>query len=269
MKPSPRLSALAVLALVVLDAGAAERKDELHLDASNRGAWRTRFGTYGYQPRRAIFLEASGLRLRLPGVAGIPQTGLYSFFALSGDCQAILTYELLDVPPPRGGYGSGVGLAFDIEGEAGRGAIQRVLRTAEGSGCVLQTAVDEASGARKEVDRFVPATSRRGRIGLRRLKNELIFLRADAPSDPLYEIDRLPFTARTIRTVRLFVDSGGSATTVEIRLNRLDIEAEEIALGIPQRERSAWSWRWLGAIVVAGGAVLFWGRRIRRQRRLP
>ena len=191
-------------------------------------------------------LETAGLRFRLPeGVRDIPQTGLYSLFALAGDCEATLTYELLNVPPPRTGYGSGVGLAFDIEGGGGRGAIQRVFRITEGSGCVVQTTPGESHAGMKDVDRFVPAASRGGRMGLRRVQNELIFLSADAPADPLREIDRLPFTDRTIRAVRVFADAGGSPTAVDVRLRQIDIRAEEIADGVPQREPRQWSWAWL------------------------
>ncbi len=232
-----------------------------------------RFATYGYRPRQAILLETGGLRFRLPGgVSGVAQTGLYSLFALAGDCEVTLTYELLNVPTPRMGYGSGVGLAFDIEGGAGRGAIQRVFRTGDGSGCVLQTTPGESISEMREVDRFEPTASGRGRIGLRRVKNELIFLSADAPPDPLKEIDRRTFSDRTIRTVRLFADPGGSPTAVDVRVRQIEIRAEEIAAGVPQSEPRQWTWAWLWAVVpAAGGALVLWkwraDRRGRRQSR--
>jgi hypothetical protein len=240
-------------------------RDELLIDASNRGVLRTRFATYGYWPRQAILLDAGGLRLRLPGVAGVPQTGLYSLFALAGDCEATLTYELLDVPSPQEGYGSGVGLAFDLGEGNGRGAIQRVYRKAQGSGCVLQTVPGVSESGINEVDKFMPAIYKRGRIGLRRLKNELIFLSASAPTDPLQEVDRLPFSDRTIRTVRVFADPGGSPTVLDVRINLLEIRAEEIASGVPQHVQKGWGWRWLwGVIPIAGGAL---GLRIWRAHR--
>src|SRR6185437_7201382 len=233
----------------------------------NFAVLRARFGTYGYQPRQAIFLEASGLRLRLPaGGSAIPQTGLYSYFALAGDCEVALTYELLNVPPPRTGYGSGVGLAFDVEGGAGRGVIQRVFRPGAGDGCVLQTAPGESGTGMKDVDRFVPAASRRGRLGLRRVKNELIFLLADTPDDPLKEIERLPFTDRTIRAMRVFADPGGSSTAVDVRVRQIDIRAEEIAGGVPRTEPKQWSWAWLWLLVPAiGGVFVFRTWRARRR----
>ncbi|HTU91097.1 MAG TPA: hypothetical protein VMF69_13550 [Gemmataceae bacterium] len=268
MKPLSRLTAMIVLVLIVSRIAASEMGDELLVNASARNLLRTRFATYGYWPRQAVFLEAAGFRLRLPdGVAGVTQTGLYSLFALSGDCEATLTYELLDVAPPQGGYGSGVGLAFDLGEGDGRGTIQRVYRKDQGSGYVLQTVPGESKGNMREVDRFVPTVSRRGRIGLRRIKKELIFLHADAPADPLQEVDRLSFTDRTIRTVRVFADPGGSPTAVDVRVSQIEIRAEEIAAGVPQREQRGWGWSWLWAVVpVVSGVLVFWFRRTVRPR---
>ncbi|HTU23036.1 MAG TPA: hypothetical protein VMG10_33680 [Gemmataceae bacterium] len=268
MKSSLPLAALAVLALLVSRSGASEMRDELRVDAAHYSVMRALFGTYGYRPRQTLFWETAGLRFQLPGGAeGVGQTGVYSYFALSGDCETILTYDLLNVPPPRGGYGSGVGLAFDFGGGGGRGAIQRLIRPMEGDGYVLQTVPGEFAKSMKEVDRFVPAASRQGRIGLRRVKNELIFLSADALDGPLQEIDRLPFTERTIRAVRVFADPGGSPTALDTRMSNIEIRAEEIALGVPRREQTTRSWGWVGTIVVAvGGVVAFWAWRRKRRK---
>ncbi len=267
MKPPVRLTVLMVLALLAPRSKASEMKDELKVEPSNFSVLRVRFGTYGYRPRQAIFLETVGLRFRLPGgVTGVPQTGLYSFFALAGDCEVTLTYDLLNVPPPQGGYGSGVGLAFNVGGGVGRGAIQRVSRLTEGSGYVVQTAPGEFGGKMKEVDRFVPAASRQGRIGLRRIKNELIFLSADSPTEPLQEVDRLPFTDRPIRAVRVFADPGGSPTALDVQVRQIEVRAEEIASGVPQSEQRGSGWGWLWIIVpLAGGVLVFWAWRTHRR----
>jgi len=266
VKPSLRLAAMVVLVLLVPRSGASEMRDALHVDASNPRLLRTRFGTYGYQPRRSIFPEAASVRFWLPDADGVPQTGLYSYFVLAGDCEVTLTYELLNLPPPRGGYGSGVGLAFDFAG-GGRGAIQRVARKGEGDGYVLQTTPGEFGGKMKEVDQFVPTVSTHGRIGLRRVKNKLIFLRADAVEDPLTEFESLPFTDRPIRAVRLFADPGGSPTALDVTLSQIEIRAEEIASGVPRSEQNTGGWRWLWAVVFAAvGALGFWMWRTHRRK---
>ncbi|HTU93408.1 MAG TPA: hypothetical protein VMF69_25225 [Gemmataceae bacterium] len=156
-----------------------------------------------------------------------------------------------------------MGLAFDLSG-GGRGSIHRLIRTTEGSGYVLQTIPGESGGNSKEVDRFVPAASLRGRIGLRRVKNELIFLSAEIPDGPLREIDRLPFAERTIRTLRVFAESGGSSTALDLRVSNMEIRAEEIASGVPRREQRSWGWLWTVVLAVSG-ALLFWVWRARRR----
>jgi hypothetical protein len=264
MKAPLPLTAMLLLSFLPTPSGAFVRGDELHLDPAHYSELRARFGSYGHRPRQSIFQEPSGFRFRLPE-QGVPQTGLYSYFALAGDCEVTLSYELLNVPLPRGGYGSGVGLAFDLAGD-GRGVIQRLIRPGEGNGYVLQIVPGEHDRDRKEVDRFVPAETTHGRIGLRRVKNELIFLKADTSDSSLQEIDRLPFTERTIRAVRVFADPGGSPTALDVRVSAIEIHAAEIASGVPRSEETGWSWGWLWPLVVAvGGTLLFWVWRAQRR----
>jgi len=261
MKPVPRLTALsAVLVLVAPAAGA-----EWTFDGSKPLLLRTKFGNYGWHPTQAVRPEAGSLRLWLPAREGVGQTGIYSLFALAGDCEVIVTFELLKLQSPRTGYGSGIGLSFDVGegGEEGRGTMQRVEKPGEGNGHVVQTNLPGA----KEEYRFQWNSSRSGRIGLRRVKKELIFLASDTPTGELQEIERLPFTDQTIRKVRLFADPGGSPTALDARIRRIEVRAEEMTGGTPEIQPETptrwWLWVALGA-VCAGGVFWFWQAR-RRQ----
>jgi hypothetical protein len=234
------------------------------VDRSHPHVLRALFGDYGYNPRRSIFREKDGLLLRLPGgVAGVGQTGVYSYFVAAGDCEATLTYEVLDLPAPEKGYGSGLGLAFDAG--AARGDIQRVVRKGDESGYLLHSSPAAGSQGTDEY-RFVPATAKRGRLGLRREKNELVFLTADTPAGELQEIGRLPFTDGTIRVVRLFADPGGSPTAVEVRLRDIAVRAEEVTGGIPASEQPRSHWWWLLAVLPAGGVLALGVWQARRRR---
>jgi hypothetical protein len=240
------------------------------IDRSDPRWWRTLFGAYGYEPQKSTFGEAGGLRFWLPGdVPGTAQTGVYSYFAVAGDCEASCAYELLNLPAPKTGYGSGVGLAFDIEG-GGRGSIQRVSKPDKGSCYVLQ--VVPGGGKKGEADRIIPVTSRNalrfGRIGLRREQKDLIFLAAEGPTGELEEIGRMEFTNRTIKPVRFFADPGNSPTALDIRLRDIDVRAEEVASGVPvlQVEPSSWWWLWTLLGIAAAGLVLWLGWKIRLKR---
>jgi hypothetical protein len=261
---------VAVVAAVFLALGApaalAQMKDELKLAASGPGAVRTRFGVYGPGGPQAILAEKGGLRFRLPARAGgVAQTGLYSYFALSGDAEASFAYELVSLPTPLKGYGSGVGLAFDAGDEVGRGCIQRVHKPTKESGYVLQAWLPEPGGKMKEEYRFVATAAKRGWIGLRREKKELVFLASDELGKSPEEIGRLPFTERTIRAVRLFADAGGSPTALDVRASEVHVRAEEITARVPRRERPSRWWLWRLAAAPCAG-LLAWGWRSYRKR---
>jgi hypothetical protein len=262
----PLLRAAAVLALAPALAAAGEMKDALTIDWSHQRTVQTRFAVYGSRTKQCVFLEKDGFRLALPaGAEALPQTGVYSTFTLAGDCQVTLTYELLALTPPAKGYGAGLGLAFDAGDDVGRGSIQRVFKPGEGGGYVLQTALPTGKEMHEEY-RFVPTKARQGRIGLRREGKELVFLAAGNPTGELEELDRLPFTERTIQAVRLFADSGGSPTAVDGRLRQLDLRAEEVTGGVPKAEVHTSPWWWLLLAVPVGcAALLIWAWRVRQQ----
>jgi hypothetical protein len=243
---------------------AGEMKAEMKLDAARVQRLRSLFAVYGQRRPEAIYRENDGLRFWLSAAsAETAQTGVYSYFALAGDCEVTASYELLDLPPPKSGYGVGVGLAFDAGGDSARGSIQRVHKVSAGSGYVVSTGRKGSGGKMHEEQRFVASAARQGRIGLRRLKGELVFLAADAPGGALQEIARLPFTDRTIRVVRLFADPGGAASALDARLRQIEIRAEEITGGVPKVQPRSWRSWWAAAFVPAG-VLLGWLWRRRR-----
>jgi hypothetical protein len=249
----PALLAACLLAPAVT---AGDMKMELKLDGSNPRLLPTKFDSYGYL-NNSIRPEKDGLRILLPGrVEGVTQTGIYSLFAVAGDCEVTLTYQFLKLPSPKSGYGCGMGLALDLPSGHGRGDIQRVNRVNDESGYLVHT---EVSGLSAPGDRFISTEATWGRLGLRRINKELIFLAADEGTE-LKEIERRPFTEETIRAVRLFADAGGSQAAVEVRFKLIDIRAEEIAGGVTARDSATSPWWWLFLLIpvagVAGG--LFW-----------
>jgi hypothetical protein len=269
MKHGPGLAVLAaVLALVPATAApAADMKSVLTIDPDHPGALYKMFSVYGQRSRQVFTPEATGVRIRLPGTANVTQTGVYSFFALGGDCEVTLTYELLGVDTPQKGYGAGLGLAFDAGDDVGRAAIQRVTKPGkEGTGYVLERTLAGAKDKSPDDYRFVQAKTKKGRMGLRREGKEVVFLTADGPKADFEEAGRLPFTDRMIRVVRLFADDGGSPTVVDVRARDVSIRAEEITGGVSEREqrRSPWVWLWL-AVPASGAGLLLWYWRARRR----
>ncbi len=236
-------------------------KTSLKIDCSNAQAVRTKFEKYGSKNPDTISFDSFGARIWLPeGAEDTGQAGFYSYVALAGDCEVILTYELLKVQPPKIGYGCGVGLAFDLADNAGRGDIQRVVRVGNENGFAMHS---DVSAKKKDADAFEPSTSVRGRIALRRVKKELIFLAGDEDGE-LNEIKRLPFTDATIRTLRLFADKGGSSSSVDVLIRQIEVRAEEVTPGVAKQDARTSAWWWLLCLVPVTGGMLLW-RKIRQR----
>jgi hypothetical protein len=256
MSPARRLTGAALLFTASI-ALAAEPRKELDLGGpSGHLLLRTMFGEYGHRPRQSIVREKAGILLTLPrGAAG--QTGVYSLFVLAGDCEVTVTYEIISLTPPTKGHGAGVGLAFDLGGEAGFGLIQRVETPNERGGYALLTSVKGGEQPKQE-HRFVKTAAKRGWMGLRREKNELVFLASDDLAREVQEIGRLSFTPDTVRSVKLFGDAGEAGVAVHARLGQVRVRAEEITGGVPESERKASTWRWLAVTLIVAIVFLHW-----------
>jgi len=114
-----------------------------------------------------------GLRLRLwADPKGAKPTGLYSYFALSGDFEVSANYDVLDVPPPTDGYGTGFGLAFETKSEDGDVTVRRGQWKGEGSGVQIVRGKPDDAGQMQYEAKFFPTRAKRGTIVFRREKDE-------------------------------------------------------------------------------------------------
>src|SRR5262245_36903256 len=112
-----------VVFLTAMTARAGEPTDVVDCAADVR-LFDSHFARYGYQPTRTIAKEPKGVRIRLPARAvNVVQTGLYSYFSLAGDFEVTADYELIDLPPPQGGYGVSCGIGVDTLGPGGMVAL--------------------------------------------------------------------------------------------------------------------------------------------------
>jgi hypothetical protein len=277
MKPLFGILAGAFLALTAPVQAAGPLKETLKIDASTTKALAQRFGFYGYKGEGAITGEAAGFRFGLPeGVEGIQQTGIYSHFAVAGDCEISFSYELVpDLPVPTKGYGISVGLSLDAA-DGAKGSIQRVHRIGQGNNYLLNTspprANTKANTKAKSEEVLEPTSANWGRITVKRVKKELIVQVSHDPAETPKEFKPLPFTDANIRPVRFFVDPGGSPTEpaalprpVEVRLWDIEVRAEEITGGVSQLEKPGFSW-WPIAFLVVACSLLFWYWHARKRR---
>jgi hypothetical protein len=245
MTPSRHFSAALVTLVLLLAAHHGRASDaRMELDfASNSRLLDQSFGRYGTRPAASISREAYGVRFRVsPQARGAGEIGLYSYFALAGDFEVEVSYELI-APLRKGGREASFGVVVDTEGPDGSLALARGHSSSDGSGYVVTRAWPSHTGKRSETNHH-PTQSRRGRLCLQRQGADVLCLVADGPRDPFHEIGRVAFTDGTVRKVRFFADPAGTAV-VDGRLAAIRVRAEEITGGIPAREASRWVGWWL------------------------
>jgi hypothetical protein len=230
----------------------------------------TFFGRFGTHPSSVVIRESNGIRLHLPAEPkGAKPTGLYSYFALAGDFEVSASYEAINLPPPTAGYGVGFGLAVETKGPDGDVTVRRGVWDKEGAGLQVVRGKPDAAGVMKYEAKFFPVPAKSGRVILRREKANLLVLSAADYLDEPRELIKVPFTTKTVRTLLVFADSGGSATVVDGRFTDLTVRAAEITGGIPKRDRDRTPiWVIVLAIVLAisigGGLWWFLSRRKRK-----
>jgi hypothetical protein len=227
----------------------------------------THFSRYGPVAARNVSRDANGIRIRLPATGRLAsQSGLYSYFAVAGDFEVTVDYELISLPKPEGGYGEAVAIALDAEHAAdGSITLHRGLHPQEGSAYWVTRAKPGDSGMTYETT-FYPCAAKRGKLGFRREKDSIVCLAADTTKGELRELVTVPFMAGTIRPIRLFADAGGSPTALDVRLTHFHLRGQEVTGGIPEIGNAGYAflgWSLAGVAVILGLMGLLWRLRVR------
>jgi hypothetical protein len=207
----------------------------------------THFARYGYEPLKRIHRQDGWIRVRLPGSTKevtVPQTGLYSYVALAGDFEIEATVGFHEVPAPKGGYGMSAGFAVDTHGPDGMVALFRNYSQHKGGSgyCVMHGKEVDGSMNYKVLENW-PTNAKACRLQMRREKDELICSVREGRNDWL-EIGRVTYTKGTVRQIRLYGDTGGSETSLDVWVGALRVKAEEITGGFPKRDiQPGWGWQ--------------------------
>jgi hypothetical protein len=230
-------------------AGAA--KAELD-SAKNARLFESHFGRYGHLAEQTVTRGPGTVRFMFPAQRkGLGPAGLYSYFALAGDFEVSVTYELPSLARPKSGRGVCVGLTVDTEGSGGSVSFVRGHWPDRGSGYALIRRQKASDGLTQEMS-FLPSEARRGRLVLRREKGEVVTLMKEATGDA-QELGRVPFTDGTVRKTLLYADPGNAPVALDARLTDLVVRGEEITGGIPARDARAWRGWWA---ISAGGLIV-------------
>ena len=226
----------------------------------------TRFVRFGPGAKKGILRDGLGVRFKLPPSKDSGHTGIYSYVSLAGDFEITAKFSWAGIRMPKAGYGASAGLTVDTDGPAGSVSLARANRPVTGGCFALIRGKPGKTGNMVYENSQEPTKAPTGRFCLRREKNELICLAAEGEKDDLRELKRFPFTDATVKQVRVFADPAGSDDELDARVFELRVMAEEITVGVPERDKpQSWGW-WpylIGACVVVGGFVVWRRRRAR------
>ena len=240
---------------------AQELKSDLDC-AANPQLLDNHFGRYGFADKTTIVRDGDAIRFRLPALEKpVPQTGLYSLFALAGEFELSATYEWIDVPPPETGYGVSCGIAVETLKQAPGGGYVSVARAhlpRKGSYYTVTRGTPNESGMKYDPGPDSPyparASSKKWQLIIRREQGSIVCQAANEGQEPEL-LCTIPFTEASIRKVLLFVDPGGSTTSVDVALSQIRIKAEKHATE-PKRLDPQGMSMWIIVLVVVAVAAL-------------
>ena len=268
----PRLAgAVLLFAAQSLFAQQTKVPEEIDVGKSPR-VYGSHFSRYGKTPAKVIRYENQFIRFVFPAGGKLTEAdphGLYSYFSLAGDFEVSAEFEIRTLTAPETGYGVSIGIALETTTPFGNVQITRGFMGDKPpvAGYIFTQAIPHESDTKYEVTMF-PSTAKRGRMALKREKDELIFLAADKPADSLSELGRIKFTKEKITKMRFVADRGGDNNTFDNSIGSLKVRADEITGGLPKEELAEGpNWFRIACYVGLLGGIGFFIQRWRRRKR--
>ncbi len=138
--------------------------------------------------------------------------------------QMEVKYELHTFPDKiQNGFGAGVGLWVEGAAVDGQARAVRSVEPNRGPHFMAGRTVPLANGKTHYAIAMTPAESRNGRLGLRRMGNEIAMLASETPDGPLEEYQRYPLSDAPTRLLSLYTTTGGCEVQLTARLYDLRI----------------------------------------------
>jgi hypothetical protein len=187
-------------------------------------------------PQKAVRFETDGLRISLPaGYPGERQTGVAAGFALKGDFEITVRYEILREPDPGddGPPGSRLTLGVDLDIPGWCAAnFSRKVGSKLGPRLVAWMAAREDLKRERQVRLFV-AEGREGRLRLVRKGDVLSYLAAGPGDKEFRRLQEYRFGGEAVREVRLSATTGGEKAALDVRFTDLSIRADGLTRRLP------------------------------------
>jgi hypothetical protein len=262
------LTRAAVCLLWVACVNAVVESEELGQTFNGQRYDLKKFRPTGANTAKSIQPETQGLRIRLP--ANRPNTlpvGLIARSGIRGDFEITLSFEVLKVDRPTQGHGAGISIWITLPTPTRDAATLAWLFNPDGERfLVANRAANAASGEREYHGATpVPTNISFGRLRLARKDATLTYAVAEGASRDFQEIYQTEWSSADVETIRFAADTGGSPTSVDVRLREIAIHAADLGSArVVATAKSPWQFRLVIVAIfsVLAGAI-YWFRRRR------
>ena len=217
-----------------------------------------------------LFREPEGIRVTIKKGSGeSANTGVAFALQLAGDCRLQASVGLIDVPTPKGGYGTGVALLFEDGGPNGA-SFQNVVMPDGKHLYIAHKFKRSAEGEYKHEVKTFPATGTEAILAMERRGSQLKYIVSEDAGASFRELASYIYTADPLRISQAYAQVGGEPADVNIRITEFKVTAEKFLRPGEQAPKKPSSIQWLvvGLFIglpVIGGII--WSVRRKSQAR--
>jgi len=174
-------------------------------------------------------VEPAGVRVTIPNGSPVGYSGGSLRIRLRGDFQITARYTILNLEPPTGGYGTGVGISVEETGGE-RAALQRMIRVEEGHVFLGVRGERREGGAYAYRSQFHDTSSEAlaGWMRLERVGSSIRYQIAAPHGERFVQIHEAAFPPGDVVKVLFKAQTGHSPTAVDVVWSYYDVHAEEI-----------------------------------------
>ncbi|HUT91538.1 MAG TPA: DUF1583 domain-containing protein [Thermoguttaceae bacterium] len=252
--------------VAVLLASAGQMEEEFYEDFRGGSEINPVLNLFGPNATQVAGSESQGLRITLsanrPDKAAV---GVSPRFAISGDFEITVGYEILSADEPPSGVGAGVGIWGQIRSDPPQAmSVACLERPEKGSAFVTQFAHERTPDGKRDFKQKLLAggAGKKGRLRLARTGSELSFLVAEGEGDTFEELHRVSVRPDDVKPLRITASTNNAACGLSVRLVDLRIRADQLPGAAKPAETGGWG-VWLVAfllIIAVGvtGGFLLW-----------
>jgi serine/threonine protein kinase/predicted RNA-binding Zn-ribbon protein involved in translation (DUF1610 family) len=200
--------------------------------------------------------DDKGVRITLPAGEGKqPHAGFMTKFAVRGDFEATVSFEILKADKPDTGYGVGTSIyaALDPKTNDAVSLARRVMP--DGKIVFFSDRLIPEDGRVTHHYKSFPAASPMGKLRLKRVGSVMRYLVADGADADFVQMDEQEFGTADVQLIQVGGNAGESESGLDLLLLNFSVYAQELP-GLPPPVPAAppkwWGRGWLAAAGVLG-----------------